>query len=1015
MKKLLSILTALLLSVNLFATHGLPIVGLTGVNTGTGITISGGSDPATCGSGPYWMQVEITCTSGGLTGTPPGTLQTTLSSGAGGAQTFNSFPWFNSLLNIPTMTAANGWSDGCVTGEQYNNIIIPFTGLCPGQTYYWAAREWVSGSNSPGPWSVQSSFVVPGVFIPLGLTLNANPASYCPPGSSTLTANSVGNCGNKTITWSTGSNANSIVVSPGVTTIYTCTLSAPCQPPVIQSVTVVVSPTLTTVLNTTNASCGLSNGSATVTSVIGGTPTYSYSWSGGQTTSSITGLPSGSYSVLVTDANGCTGTNTAVISAVGSLSNSITYTPPCFGGTNGTATSQNTGTYQWSNGQITQTATNLGVGLLTLTLTNAGCTATTSIFINQQPQLLSSITTTNVNCYGSNTGSAYTNSSGGTSPYTYTWSTGSNSQTINNLVSGTYNCISTDFNGCTVNSSANITQPTQLNLSVVTQTNPLCFGQSNGGVTVSSNGGTGTYQYSINNGLFQSSNIFTSLPANTHTVVVKDQNNCGDTVLFTLINPTQLTSLVTTTNVSCFGLCNGTIVLNPNGGTLPYTYFWNNATTQSSLTSVCSGTFSVVIKDNNLCQYVLPNLVVTQPSLLVNNTVATQTIICIGQSSTLSINPIGGTPVYFYNWSNGTNTNSVVVSPTITTTYTNSLTDNNGCQKTNTVVVVVKPVITATIVSTPSVICSSETSTLSVTPTTPGIYTYTWNNGVTTTTNVVSPTSTTNYSVTISDGCNANLTLTTSVIVNPLPPIIITTSTLTGCEPLIVTYSNLSGFNCVWNINGTNYNNCIVTQTFSTQGFYPAFLTITDNNGCSSVSGVITASVYPLPVASFTPNPTITNILTPNIQFSNTSSVGSYNWNFGDGQTSTSSYPEHSYSDTGTYVIKLIVVNQYGCSDTTFGTVHIDDIFTFYIPNSFTPNSDGNNDLFGPVVSGVDTYTMWIFDRWGEMIYTTDGGTPWNGTYKGQPVKQEVYIWKIQLIDKSKEKHDYIGHVTLIR
>ena len=122
--------------VKMYGSHGLAIVGLNSVNTGTGITVSGGSDAATCGSGPYWMQVEVVCTAGGLSGTPPATLQTTLANGAGGATSFNTHPWYNSLLNLPTMTAAGGWADNCIAGEQYRNITIPFAGLCPGQTYF---------------------------------------------------------------------------------------------------------------------------------------------------------------------------------------------------------------------------------------------------------------------------------------------------------------------------------------------------------------------------------------------------------------------------------------------------------------------------------------------------------------------------------------------------------------------------------------------------------------------------------------------------------------------------------------------------------------------------------------------------------------------------------------------------------------------------------------------------------------------------------------------------------------
>jgi hypothetical protein len=208
------------------ATHGLPIVNLSYTISSTGITVSGESDLATCGSGPYWMQVEVTST-GSLTGTPPATLQTTLATGAGGATVFNNYPWYNSLLNIPSMNAANGWSDACVTGEHYNDVFIPFSDLVCGNVYYFGVREWVGGSNSSGPWSTPISFTVPGIpGSDISFSLSTMNDTICSYDSTSLFPINIVNGPITNYSWSSGVGTTStVMVSPNVTTTFSLTAS----------------------------------------------------------------------------------------------------------------------------------------------------------------------------------------------------------------------------------------------------------------------------------------------------------------------------------------------------------------------------------------------------------------------------------------------------------------------------------------------------------------------------------------------------------------------------------------------------------------------------------------------------------------------------------------------------------------------------------------------------------------------------------------------------------------------
>jgi gliding motility-associated-like protein len=812
---------------------------------------------------------------------------------------------------------------------------------------------------------------------------------------------------------------------------YTCTVTD--NKGCISTIVVLITQPTQVIVPTTqvNTTCGLPNGSATA-NPSGGVGPYTYLWSNGQTTQTATALLAGPYTVTVTSVGGCT-----AIAAVNILNTGapIVTIPTqtnisCFGGTNGIANSAVVGgvgpfTYSWNSApvQTTPNATNLPAGNYTLTVTGSnGCSATATVTITQPTQLNASITTINVLCFGNNTGSATATPTGGTPPYTYLWSNAQITQTANSLLLGTYNCTVTDSKGCTVVVAANITQPTQLTLATTVSVNPLCFGGTNGSITLAAAGGVGpNYLYSLNAGPNQLSPSFTGLSAGNYTIIVTDQNGCTAIVTVTLTQPTQLTINGSVTNILCNGVCNGQTQANVAGGTPGYTYSWSNGSTSNPITGLCIGTYSVIATDANGCQVALTGMIVSQPPLLVVNPTALPTSICIGQTSNLNSNPVGGTGPYTYNWSNSAVTQNTSVSPITTTGYTINITDANGCTATGNVIVTVNPPLTGSASSAPSSICAGQTSTISATANggTGGPYTFNWSPGGPGQNLVVTPNVTTTYTVTVSDGCSPSVTYTTTVTVNPLPVVTYTTTGLSGCEPLTVTYTNttpLSG-SCIWTINGVPTNNCTVTQTFPTQGTYPAILTVTSTNGCVGSSGVINALVHPMPIAQFSTSPNIANIFEPTITFNNLSSVGTYQWTFGDGNTSTQSFPIHTYGDTGTYTIQLVVTTQYGCTDTAYGTIIIHDIFSVYVPNSFTPNGDGINETFYPVVTGAEFYEFWIFNRWGEQIYDSSNlGAPWPGTYKGKDVQEDVYVWKLHIKEKNTAKvHDLVGHVTIIR
>ncbi|WP_242155022.1 LamG-like jellyroll fold domain-containing protein [Aestuariivivens sediminis] len=288
---------------------------------------------------------------------------------------------------------------------------------------------------------------------------------------------------------------------------------------------------------------GSSNGYAQVNAT-GGTEPYTYAWSNGQTTQTATNLGAGTYTVIVTDANGCTDSDSVTITDPPLLTASATSTEPlCYGDSNGTATVTPAGgtsgyTYLWSDGQTTQQASGLAAGSYSVTVTDANnCTATASVTIGQPNALAASTSKTNVNCYGAGDGTATITVTYGTPPYTYLWSDSQTNQTAINLSPGTYNVVATDANGCQISRNVTITQPTDLTLSTEFQ-EPQCYQGANGGTAkIYPSGGTAPYSYLWSDG--QTTQTANNLAVGTYTVTVTDAKNCTETASIEVTQPLE--------------------------------------------------------------------------------------------------------------------------------------------------------------------------------------------------------------------------------------------------------------------------------------------------------------------------------------------------------------------------------------------------------------------------------------------------------------------------------------------
>jgi hypothetical protein len=276
------------------------------------------------------------------------------------------------------------------------------------------------------------------------------------------------------------------------------------------------------------ATCfGAVNGSVNL-SVSGGTASYSYAWSNGATSEDLASVGAGTYSVTVTDANGCSANASAVVTQPAAISVSTSTSPATCGAANGSVDLSVSGgsspySYDWSNGATTEDLSGITSGTYSVTVTDAsGCTASTSASVAQTSDLSATASSSAVSCNGASDGSVSVSLNGGTSPFSYLWSNGASSAVVNGLVAGTYSVTVTDSNGCTASASASVGQPSALSVSV-SAVDASCE-NSDGSASASVSGGTTPYSYSWSNGSTNSS--ATGLAAGSYSLIVTDANGC---------------------------------------------------------------------------------------------------------------------------------------------------------------------------------------------------------------------------------------------------------------------------------------------------------------------------------------------------------------------------------------------------------------------------------------------------------------------------------------------------------
>lgn len=279
------------------------------------------------------------------------------------------------------------------------------------------------------------------------------------------------------------------------------------------------------------------------------------------------------------------------------------------------------------------------------------------------------------------------------------------------------------------------------------------------------------------------------------------------------------------------------------------------------------------------------------------------------------------------------------------------------------------------------------------------------------------------YWVQIDNGGACKLYDSINVTSNSLP-IANFSDSLKGCVPLSASFTDSSQNNItnwLWDFGDGNTSTQQNPSTvYQNDGVFDVNLIVTDNNGCSDTllkPNYIEA--YPNPIADFSYETDGVIYVNSDIEFLDESAGNPiiWNWSFGDNDTEDIQNPLHAYSNTGIYSVTLTVENNYGCSSTITKNLEVKSPYSIYVPNAFTPDGDNNNATFFAVGYGIGEFEMQVFNRWGELLFTSDDiQAGWDGTYQNEEVQNGVYIWKIFLKEEHTEiNHRLMGHVNLIK
>lgn len=807
---------------------------------------------------------------------------------------------------------------------------------------------------------------------------------------------------------------------------------------------------VTTASSTGSITC--STNTINLTSTLAG---VNYTWTAPGGASIVSGVNSqnavgqgaGTYTITVQNTvNGCTNTavttanqNTATPVTTASSTGSITCTTntinltSTLAGVNYTWTAP--GGASISSGTNSQNAIGQGSGTYTLLVVNptTGCsvTSTTAANINTVAPVTSASSTGSITC---TTNTINLTSTLAGANYTWTAPSGSSISSGTNLQNsvgqglGTYTLMVQDaVNGCTAtavtSANQNTTTPTVSMPSTQTIT---CASPT---VTLMGSATPSSCTPVWTGGVCAGANSYTASACSSgfYTLTVTDPNNgCVNSGTVDVV-PSSGIPVVTTSNSGSITCSNGSVEVVASTTMTPVSYSWSGpgvvlGSSTSNGTVSIGGTYQCVVTNTLTgCSSTVTTIVGTNTTAPLLTISPSQTLTCVTPTAAISLTttPTSGLT---YTWSgtvvSGQGTDAIIVNtPDI---YTVTVTDAaNGCTNTATSQVAAGanvPVATISVTSTNSIItCQNTSVTLTASVTPAATYSYTWSTSGSLASETVSAPGV--YSVVVlnaSTGCSVSAQYT--VTSNITPPTVTASNTVMPCgSPSVVIAANSTGTNVSysWSGPGTITGGSSSTPTVSASGQY--VVTVTDNdNGCTNTAtvNVTTTSI----TAAFTANP-MSGTAPLLVNFTNqTPGVGNiYSWNFADDNNNTSSLtdPSHTYNTTGTYVVTLTVTDVSGlCSATATLAIEVFDNSIIIVPNVFTPNGDGKNDVFKITTTGIKDLNCDIFNRWGTKVANISGV---NGTWDGSNVNDGTFFFILTATGFDGKEYKQQGYINLFR
>ncbi|MEM6723257.1 MAG: T9SS type A sorting domain-containing protein [Bacteroidota bacterium] len=653
-------------------------------------------------------------------------------------------------------------SQGCPVQELNSLEVQPgqtyaINSIQAGQDYVFSACNGPNGNCMGGQnWNLQFTIIAPsGAIDGFGLDASSDCSiswTASESGPYQVIVNEEGFCG----------NSPNIGIGNGYPSI-TCDQfgNLPCLQDCIPGFSAVVTPP--------NPCQGIETSDISI-SVSGGNAPYTFNWSNGATTSSVSNLSNGLYTVAVSDTdncpyhytffineapiinltgtvdivqNGCTGPFDISIAPIGGL-------PPY--------------TYQWSNGMTNASLSNLPEGSYACTVIDQnGCSSVQSSIdaFYPPPLILSKIGTfeNDIECNGEQNGGIFTNPDGGTPPYTYQWSNGSTTKNILNLGPGSYTLTLTDAQGCTLIAPGfEVLDPPPILLDgVATIIQPvLCFGEESGAIDLTIQGGIPPYEYEWSNG--EVTEDISNLESEIYWCEVVDDNGCIFNTPNFFVPQAPLLEVdpsdILTTNPTCPGESSGSLSVNASGGTPPYSFQWSTGATTNGLSNIPAGNYLATVTDANGCTLAGLAVNLNDPTPISLSAISLEEPLCNGEASGLiDINPVAGTPPYSFLWSNGVTDEDLI--GVGAGDYVGSITDANGCIFVSSMLTLTEPdplSSSAMIVGETSIGSTDGSIDLMPAGGTPD-YTFLWSTGASTEDIAELPAG--DYSVTITDanGC----------------------------------------------------------------------------------------------------------------------------------------------------------------------------------------------------------------------------------------------------------------------